>query len=457
MFDDRGLELSSQNTTAVAAYNQAVKSFLEYRTTAMPLAKRAVEADPQFCIAHCLRGYFFMAFGTFLVLDKARAALKDAQAMLENANTRERAHVEALRNWVEGNLVTANTCWERILFDHPHDLLALRLHHFNSFWMGQTRALRSVPASVLASWRKDIPGYGNVLGMLAFGFEENGEYAHAERYGREAAEVSPDDLWALHAVAHVLEMQGRHSDGMKWLNHPLDQWNDRNPFQRHLWWHRALFYIDAGHLDGALQLYDGAVRGDKSDFYLDIQNAASLLARLEFCGVDVGARWEVLADHAEAHIDDHALIFTDIHCVMSLAREGRYDAAQRLIDSMKTYSLDESKYASNVIRTLGIPICESMVAFERGRYDEVVERILPLRHVTSAIGASHAQRDIFDQYLLEAALRANKAPLAQKLLQERMLLKPGSHESEYKQARLQRLMLSATAARACSSSSQSWG
>jgi hypothetical protein len=436
MFDDRGLELSSENEAAVTAFNQAIRSFLEYRTTAMPQAKQAAESDAQFTLAHCLRGYFFMIFGTFQVLDKARAALREAQLTSMKATARERKHVEALRLWIEGDLMAANACWESILFDHPHDLLALRLHHFNSFWMGQTRALRSVPASVLADWRKDMPGYGNVLGMLAFGFEENGDYGNAERYGREAAEVCPDDLWALHAVAHVLEMQGRHGDGLKWLSHPLDKWNDRNPFRRHLWWHKALFDIDAGRLDGALELYDAAVTGGKSDFYLDIQNAASLLARLEFCGVDVGPRWEALANYAENHIDDHALVFTDIHCVMSLAHEGRFDAARRLIESMKAYSGDEMKYASSVIRTLGVPLCESIVAFEQGRYDDAVNGILPLRHATGPVGASHAQRDIFDQYLLEAALRANKVPLAQRILQERMLLKPGTHEVEYKQARL---------------------
>ncbi|TWB06287.1 tetratricopeptide repeat protein [Bradyrhizobium stylosanthis] len=429
MFDDRNLKLSSRNEDAVTTYNQAVGSFLEYRTTAMSLAKRATDLDPEFCMAHCLRGYFFMVFGTLAVLDKARGALGEAQRTSEAATDRERRHVDGLRLWIDGDLLAANACWERILCDHPHDLLALRLHHFNSFWTGQTRALRSVPASVLADWRKDMPGYGNLLGMLAFGCEENGDYINAERYGREASDVSPDDLWALHAVAHVLEMQGRYDDGLRWLDHPLDIWNDRNPFRRHLWWHKALFNIDAGRLDGALELYDAAVMGEKSDFYLDIQNAASLLTRLEFRGVDVGARWTKLADYAENHIDDHALIFTDIHFVMSLAREGRFDAARRLIDSMKSYSGDQTKYVSSVIRNLGVPLCESIVAFEQKRYEDAIDGILPLRHVTGPVGASHAQRDIFDQYLLEAALRADKTSLAEKLIQERRFLKRGRQES----------------------------
>jgi tetratricopeptide (TPR) repeat protein len=436
MIDDRGLELSSRNEAAVTAFNAAIKNFLEYRLATMALAKDAVAADPSFAMAHCLLGYLFMLFGTFSVLDRARDALRQAEAVIDTANRREALHIKALRCWIAGDLVGANICWERILFDYPHDLLALRLHHFNCFWMGQSRALRAVPASVLPSWKEDMPGYGNVCGMLAFGYEENGEYALAEQYGRRAVETSADDLWALHAVAHVLEMQGRNEEGQKWLAKPLDTWEDRNPFKRHLWWHLALFLIEAGRTDDALDLYDKAVLGQGSDFYLDIQNAASLLARLEFCGVDVGSRWRVLADHAEAHIDDHALIFTDAHRVMSLARERRFAQAQQVIQSMKAYAADRSKHASGVIDRLGIPLGEAIIAFEQGRYDDTVSAILPLRHVTGPIGASHAQRDIFDQYLLEAALRGGQTELARTLLHERRLLKPNSRETAAKLRRL---------------------
>ena len=42
----------------------------------------------------------------------------------------------------------------------------------------------------------------------------------------------------------------------------------------------------------------------KPDIYIDVQNAASMLFRLERQGVDVGDRWDELADKAEARIGD---------------------------------------------------------------------------------------------------------------------------------------------------------
>ena len=339
-------------------------------------------------------------------------------------------HLAALRAWSTGDTAAACAAWDQILFAHPRDLLALRLHHFNSFWMGRSTALRNVAASVLHGWDEATPGYGNVLGMLAFGYEECGEYKLAEDAGRRGVALNPDDLWALHAVAHVLEMQGRHDEGVAWLTRPADAWADRNPFRGHLWWHLALQQLDAGDTAGPLALYDRSIYNADSNFYLDIQNAASLLARLEFCGADAGARWAPLADHAETHIDDHALAFTDLHCMMSLARTGRFAAARALIASMMRYAEDERAYAAAAMRRAALPIARAILAFGEGKYEQAAALLLPLRHSNQVVGASHAQREIFGLYLIVAAIRAGNRSMAEALLRERATLKPGSAITE---------------------------
>ena len=104
-----------------------------------------------------------------------------------------------------------------------------------------------------------MPHYGNLLGMVAFGLEELGLYDMAERYGRDAADQNPDDLWAVHAVAHVMEMQQRAAEGIKWLDYSLDHFRDFNPFRGHIWWHKGLFLIESESLDAAVSLYDHAI------------------------------------------------------------------------------------------------------------------------------------------------------------------------------------------------------
>ena len=173
--------------------------------------------------------------------------------------------------------------------------------------------MRAATSRVVPHWDQSMYGYAQVLGMYAFALEECGDYSNAERLGRKAVDLEPHDLWAIHAVAHVYEMQSNLTAGIKWLNQPLGEWKDRNPFKDHLWWHTALFALEKGEFQKVLNLYDEAVWPDDKSFYLDIQNGASLLARLESFGVDVGDRWNSLGVVSEEKIGDHVLWFTEPH------------------------------------------------------------------------------------------------------------------------------------------------
>lgn len=119
---------------------------------------------------------------------------------------------------------------------------------------------------------------------------EVGQYAVAERCAREALALQPQDLWALHGLTHVLEMQGCTEEGVELLGDAARFLNDYNLFRGHLWWHLGLFKITQSHFDEALDLFDREVYPKSSTFYLDVQNGASLLARLEFQGDRRGAR-----------------------------------------------------------------------------------------------------------------------------------------------------------------------
>jgi len=141
--------------------------------------------------------------------------------------------------------------------------------------------------------------------MHAFALEESGNHFGAEAIGREAVERNPNALWAIHSVAHVLETQGRSAEGVAWLDYPTDAWDDRNPFRRHVWGHAALFNVAQGRYDNVLSLYDNVVTSVNTPQNIDVQNLASLLARLELRSVDIGDRWDALAEHSETRIGDH--------------------------------------------------------------------------------------------------------------------------------------------------------
>ncbi|MGF1611967.1 MAG: tetratricopeptide repeat protein [Kiloniellales bacterium] len=424
--DQRGLPLTVANEAAAEHYRSAVERYFEYRLDTMQHVKAALQADPGFVMAHCLRGCLFMLFSTTAVYPRVRESLAACEARIGSVTPREARHVAALRAWLAGDWAAAIRIWDEILFEHPTDLLALRLQHFLTFWTGQSQALRGRVAQVFPSWDEGLPGYGYMLGMLSFGLEECGDYATAERYGKRAVELNREDLWAVHAVAHVLEMQGRLQEGMAWLDYPADAWDDRNPFRGHLWWHSALFPLELGDYDRVLALYDRSIRDDQSDFYLDMQNAASLLLRLEFQGVDVGDRWHELADHAETHIDDHTLPFTDLHHMLALVRDGRRAAAEKLLASLRAFAGTPDNSAAATMERATLPLCEAMVACGQGDHERAVETLLNVRYDYDCVGGSYAQRDLFAQLLIESAIMARRFSLARALLAERVALKPMS-------------------------------
>lgn len=423
--DQRGLVLTTSNPDAANHVNSAISDYLEYRLSAMPAVKSAIESDPTFAFAHCLRGYFLMLIGSEAIVPGAKKALQEAEANIKGVTERERGHIQALRAWTEGRLRDAGNQWECILLAEPLDLLALRLQHFNSFWLGHADLLRDVPASVLPAYDKAEPGYGNVLGMLAFGLEECGDRHRAEALGREAVEHSSDDLWAVHAVAHVLEGDERHQEGIGWLNYPLSTWDDRNPFKDHLWWHKALHAYELGDDAQVLELYDAAIQVDPNGFYLDIQNASSLLYRLKLLGIDVGDRWQSLADIAETRLGDHTQAFTDAHVLLALVGAQRFDAAGQLLQGIEALSEQPARrpdYPIEITRRL----CRGIIEANRGAAAAGLDDLLAVRRRLHIIGGSHAQRDIFAQITIDAARKSGAHEVARSLVAERHTLKPQS-------------------------------
>ena len=90
--------------------------------------------------------------------------------------------------------------------------------------------------------------------MHAFGLEETGDYDRAEEVGPKGDKSDVlSDSWAVHAVTHMMEMQGRHEDGAEWLKRGAwINWAPDNFFAFHNFWHLALFMLETDDHDGAL-------------------------------------------------------------------------------------------------------------------------------------------------------------------------------------------------------------
>ena len=77
-------------------------------------------------------------------------------------------------------------------------------------------------------------------------------------------------------------------------------------------------------------------------------------------------------------------------------------------------------------RDVGQPVTLAIKAFGEGDYREAVRLLRPVRDIAHRFGGSHAQRDVIDLTLIEAALRAGERALAARLSAERQAARPES-------------------------------
>jgi tetratricopeptide (TPR) repeat protein len=411
--DVRGLSLSAASSAAVERFDALINDLYYYRLGVQDRLDALLQEFPQFVLAHVLKGYSLMIEGTLDAHPKARAHLLQAEAL--PANPRERLHQEALRAWIAQDSSARAAAWEQILLNWPLDMLAFRQYTGTLFWTGDKRHQAEVSAGVAGHWAPQTPGYGHFLSAHAFAMEEVGQYVVAERCARQALALQPQDLWALHGLAHVLEMQGRVQEGIETLSDAARFLNDYNLFRGHLWWHLCLFKISQARFDEVLDLFDREVYPQTSAFYLDVQNGASLLARLEFQGIDVGlARWERLAQASLLNATQNTIWFTAMHHVMALMRSGRVSAVRSTFDYLSSAGTSSTQAA------LAHDLAQAAAAFYQDKPREALERMLAVRQRHGELGASHAQQDLYDQIMVTAALQLGDLPRVRQLLKARL-------------------------------------
>ena len=405
MMDAQGLPLTAASAAAVAGYDHAIAGYLKYRADTPQRLQTALAIDPDCPMLRVALGAFTMLGHKAAAVPMATEALVAAQRLATRATPREQAHVAALAAWVGNDVTQALRLWRQIIGEYPHDILAFRLHHFVAFWAGRPDWMREAVDLVQPHWSRAMPGYGSVLACRAFASEECGDYTTAEAAGREAIALDPADLWAAHAVAHVLEMQGRRGEGIAWIEGLSPHWDGANNLAHHLWWHGAMYHLERRDWPTVLALYDKRFRDLASpltqlvpDLYIDMQNACSMLFRLGLRGVEVGDRWTELADKAEARIGDHQNPFTLPHWMMALAATQRWDAAARMLDAMRA--------GNALVREVAMPVCDAALRHGRGDFAGAVAVMRPVLSRMFLLGGSHAQQDVLEQLYLNSAVQA---------------------------------------------------
>lgn len=414
---------SGATEQSLATLDAALHQFRCYIGDPVATVDAALAQSPDLLMAHALRAYLHLLGTEPAALPTAWASLQRARRL--PANDREQQHLRAIEQLARGRWRDAGRTLEDLSIAHPRDALALQVGHLIDFYTGESRMLRDRIARALPAWDRSMPGYHAIIGMYAFGLEETGQYAQAEAHGRHGVELEPRDGWAQHAVAHVMEMQGRVHDGIAWMRAAPQSWSHESFFAAHNWWHLALYHLELNEIDVVLDLFDGPIFGARSTVVLDLIDASAMLWRLHLRGVDVGTRWEAVADNWAPLADAGNYAFNDLHAMMAFVGAGRPALAGAVLEAQRRAMQGQG---DNVMFTgeVGSAATQAIAAFGAGDYAKTVTLLRPIRHRAHRFGGSHAQRDLLDLTLLEAAIRAGEPNLARSLAAERLAARPAS-------------------------------
>ena len=445
--DPRGNPVSTESSQALDASERALWRMMSFYGMPIKDLDVAIAADPAWPLPRLMKAGFLLSLTEPSLLADARALIAGVPES-GSGNARERAHRTALVRLAAGDWAGAGDAWSAVLREHPRDALALQWAHLFDFYRGDLAQLAGRAAPLLAGWPSDDALHPYDIALHAFGLEESGRYAEAEASGRRALAADARVPWAIHAVAHVMEMQGRHGEGLDWMAGRRTHWGARdasgggpgpNGFAGHLAWHEALFALETLAFDRTLALFDEYLDEEHIEITLHRVDAAALLWRVVLVGGDVGDRWRALVAgwQLDGSSAGHSL-FNDAHATMALVGAGDLPRAREWVALSLAAAAHKGGWNGDVVRAIGAPLLHGIVAFGGGDFDGATERIASTRAALQSFGGSHAQRDVVDQTLLAAAAQGRDKRVGRALLAERKLAKPTTPLTAHWRDRLDR-------------------
>lgn len=425
--DPFGNPVLLQHAGSLPALHDFIEGFLAYEPRLLNILP-AAEHDHSVVVQACAAALQMFSESPAGPPAARRHLARARQAGLP-ASEREQGFFTAVTHWVDGRPHDALALHEQLAREHPRDLACIKLGQYHAFNLGDSAAMLRLALAA----RHAAADIAWLHGLLAFGFEQCHQLAEAEGAARRALAMRASEPWAEHALAHLMLTDGRLREGAAFLQQASPPWQRLTSFMRcHNAWHLALFHIELGEDDAALALYDGEVWGVDKGYSQDQVGAVSLLARLELAGVDVGSRWQGLADHLTARVSDQVQPFLDLQYLYGLARAGRPEA-DRLFINLQRHAARVPAPWRAAWQRVAMPAARGLLAHARGmaephaaHWPEAAEQLALALPQLASIGGSHAQRDLFEQVYVDALQRSGALGGVLNLLQPKANAAPAS-------------------------------
>lgn len=412
-----GVATGAGSEATAQGLDDFIHGFVAFQAKA-PNVLAAADNDPESALANAYAALLWMFLEAPVAPQKAAPYL--ARAKAAPATARSDRVITAVDQWIANDIPgLLDTCAEAVRHE-PRDIVMRKLGQNQHFNIGDAPGMLRI--ALQGAEQADDIAYTHSL--IAFGYEQCHLLSKAEAAARRAMEIDPTDPWAHHAIAHVMLTEGRIDEGAAFLESVAPTWHNLNSFMSsHNWWHMALFYISQGRTDAVLKAYDTHVWGLAKDFAQDQVGAVSLLARMEFAGIDVGDRWNDVADHIAKRGVDLVSPFLTLQYLYALGRNDRPEA-KPLMEAIQLRATEADRFDHAAWKDVALPAATGILAHTKGDWPVAVSELARALPRMSECGGSHAQRDLFEQIHLDALLQDGRASAAQQVLEMRRTFDP---------------------------------
>ena len=419
--DAYGLPLSTRSATAVERYVAGVERLLAMNAGAEDCFEQAIAADEGFALAHAATALVWLPKGR---LDEAKASAQRAVALAGGLSRREQQHVEVVAQVVGSPPLVALDHIRAHLAEFPRDAVILR-QAMNLLLIsgGPTKKQDSLRLLNLVE-----PHYVDdwfFLGTSALTYQDLDLFDEARRRSERALALYPRSANAAHSLGHVYFETSDHAGGAAFVRDWIVDYDRRAPLHCHLSWHLVLFELASGHYSRVLELYERDIRPALLEVRNGFYDAVALLWRYQIYGCATGPLpWQDLSERAAQLTVRPGLAFNDVHAAFAFAAAGDDAALGRLIDGLRDLAAQGHPVAGTVV----LPLAQGIQAFVRGDYDETVRLIAPTADQIVGVGGSNAQREVIEDTLVEACLRAGRFEEAERLLRKRLGRRPSARD-----------------------------
>lgn len=428
LVDRNGNSLATQSATAAAEYNAGIERAISNGAFSEEHLRAAIEADEGFALAHAALGRQLQFQGR---MAEAMERIGRAKELAAGTSPREQRHVATIAACMEQNAETALGLVKEHVAEFPTDAWVLYqasgVYSLVGFSGHPDREQEQY--ELLAPLAKDYGDDWWYLSALAFAELELNRIREARRHAERSLQLFERSGHTAHTMAHVMFEGGDVATGAAFLKGWRPGFEREAPMYGHLAWHHALFELILGNFDRVDAIYDSELRPGVclAPALSRVADASSLLWRLALGGRNGDLPWTELSNYAETAFPRAGMMFADVHCAFAHAAAGNIDALERLSTELQR-RLDSGRIAAGEI----VPVLVAAIAaFARGEYAEVVELLEPRMAEVVRIGGSHAQREVFEDTLIEACVRANRFERAEALLRERVERRPSPRDSRW--------------------------